>query len=264
MSELRAQQEALASLLRRESSVAADPAAQALASGSARLAPGAQVEIYREQYFLRHVDALREDFGAVAHLLGDAAFEELARSYLRAHPPRSFSLRDLGRAMCGFVAATPPWQADPRLEDLARVDWAFVEAFDAPSLPALDAAALAAIPVDAWPSLCIALQPYVTLVALASPAHDYRHAVRRGEAPDPLTPRASFVAVYRGPHALHSLELAPAAHALLDRLAAGVPLGQACEIAAQVTPNGRFQTDLGSWFQQWTALGLLACPRPAS
>jgi hypothetical protein len=251
---LAAQQRALAALLQRGSSIADDAEASALATGNARLSAGAQVEIYREQFFLRHVDALREDFGSVAHLLGPEAFEALARAYLAAHPPCSFSLRDLG-------AALPAFLTDPRTRDLARVDWAFVEAFDAPSLPPLAASDLGSLPEAAWPALRLALQPAVTLLSLAYPAHDYRAAARHGGAPPPLVPRACFVAIYRGLTALHSLELAPAAYAILDHLASGMPLGEACERASRTSPSD-IAADLAAWFQQWTARGFLSRPRP--
>lgn len=252
MSTLAAQQRTLAALLRRDGSIAEDAEAIALAAGSARLSPGAQVEIYREQFFLRHEGALREDFGALAHLVGDAAFEALARAYLAAHPPRSFSLRDLGEALPAFVT-------EGAARDLARVEWAFVEVFDAPSLPPLTTADLASVAPEEWPMLRLALQPYVKLLSLAYAAHDYRLATRRGESAE-LAARASFVAVYRGPESLHFLDLEPAAFALLEALEAGAALGEACEIAAKLSTT--FAADLGAWFQQWTALGFLSAPRP--
>lgn len=258
MSALAAQQRTLAALLRRGSSIADDAEASALATGNARLTGAAQVEIYRKQFFLRHVDALREDFGAVAHLLGAEAFEALARAYLATHPPRTFSLRDLGAELPAFIG-------EPRARDLARVEWAFVEAFDAPSLPALDASDLATVTEAEWPALRLALQPCVRLLSIAYPAHDYRASVRRSEAPPPPAPRASFVAIYRGPDSLHGLDLTPAAYALLAQLAAGTPLGEACELASCVSPAD-FAVDLAGWFRQWTTLGLLSlsAPRQAS
>ena len=253
MSPLGAEQQALAALLQRRSSVADDAEANAIATGNDRLQGGAQVEIYREQFFLRHVDALRDDFGSLAHFLGREAFASLARDYLAAHPPSSFFLRDLGQALPSFVT-------DARLRDLAHVEWAFVEAFDAGSLPALAASDLTSLREAAWASLRIPLQPSVRLLALAYPAHEYRAAVRRSETPPPLTPRPTFLAIYRGPRSLHSLELEPAAHALLTHLASLTPVGEACEVAARMAPS--VLAELGGWFQQWTSLGFLAKPRP--
>ncbi len=210
------------------------------------------MEIYREQFFLRHEGAIREDFGALARLLGDESFDALARAYLAAHPPRSFSLRDLG-------AALPAFLTDAAARDLARVEWAFVEVFDAPSRPPLTAKDLGAVAPHEWPSLRLALQPYVKLLSLTYAAHDYRLAIRRGEDAV-LTARASFVAVYRGPESLHCLDLEPAGYALLEALASGYALGEACEIAAKLSPT--LEAELGAWFQQWTALGFLSAPRP--
>jgi len=258
-------QRALADVLRGATSVAADPESSALAegiaSGNERLTPAMQVDIYREQFFLRHLDVLREDFRSLAHLLGDDAFESLAKAYLQAFPPRSFTLRDLGKDLSGFVASVRPWADDTLLADLACVEWAFVEAFDAPSAPALDLASVANVPEEAWPAARVVLQPSVQRVSLRHAAHDYRLAIRNDEAVSgPPEARPSCVVVFRGPKALECLELEAEAYALLDELAGGTPLGEACERVAAVSSvtEEAFQEKVGAWFQQWTALGLIS------
>ena len=262
--DLAAQQSALARVLRGATSLTIDveagAAAMAIAAGNERLSPIQQVDIYREQYFLRHVDVLREDFGSLVHLLGESAFGELARAYLAAHPPSTFTLRDLGHAMRQFVMENGPWRGDPLLGDIALAEWAFVEAFDAPEMPALDPRALAALPEEAWPGVRITFQPAVKRLAMAFPAHEYRLAVRGGAGPSRPRERASFVVVYRGPEALHCVDLEAEAYALLDELARGTPLGQACERAAHTSgaPPEVFQAALGGWFQRWTALGWIS------
>jgi Putative DNA-binding domain len=251
------QQAALADVLRRTSSLSGDEEAAsiatAIAAGNDRLSPTEQVDIYREQYFLRHIDVLREDFASLEHILGDEAFGPLARAYLAAHPPRSFTLRDLGHAMAQFLGENAPWRADPLLGDLARIEWAFVEAFDAPAAPFLEPTALAAIPEEAWPDVRLALQPSLQRLALAFPAHEYRLAVHNHEHPGRPEPRPSFVVVYRGPEALHSLELSAEPYALLDELARGTALGDACERAAPTSGAA-----IAGWFQQWTSLGWIS------
>ena len=261
---LAAMQRALTELLRSPDSIAADSErsafAEGLASASDRLTPAMQLDIYREQFFLRHLDVLHEDFRSLAHRLGDGAFETLAKAYLKAFPPRSFTLRDLGAELPGFVASTAPWNGDTLLADLARVEWAFVEAFDAASEPALDLAAVASVPEEAWPSARLVLQPSVQRVALRHAAHDYRHAIRNGEpVAGPPEARASFVVVFRGRSALEHVELEAEAYALLGELASGTPLGEACErvAASSGATEEAFQEKVGAWFQQWTALGFL-------
>jgi len=251
----------LADLLRLPLAIAstadASSLAASIATGNARLSPVEQVEIYREQFFLRHVDALREDFRSLEHLLGHERFEDLAREYLGAYPPSSFTLRDLGHGMERFVRTHAPWSDDALLADLVRTEWAFVEAFDAPDAPPLDPAALATVPEDAWPHVRLVFQPAMQRLALGHAAHDYRLAARKDEAPSRPAPSPCWVVVYRGREALQFIDVEPDAYALLDELARGTPLGVACERAATSAgvDAATFEAKLGTWFQEWTTFG---------
>ncbi len=259
-------QRTLAELFRRGSPVRDDDAAAALAteiaSGNGRLSAADQVDVYREQFQMRHLDVLREDFLTLEHALGDDAFEVLATSYLKAFPPRSFSLRDLGAELPRFLADTAPWSADPLLADLARLEWAFVEAFDAPDAPSLDLASVAAIPEDAWPSVRLSLQPSLQRLALAYPVHESRLAVRSSNdaAVSRPAPSPTFLVVHRGAARLQCVALERDAYALLDELARGAPLGEACERVASASgaTAESFEAKVGGWFQEWTALGWLS------
>ncbi len=258
-------QRALAEVLRGESPVASVIESTALADGIAdgneRLTPAMQLEIYREQFFLRHLDVLREDFRSLAYLLGDEAFESLAKAYSSAFPPRSFTLRDLGADLVRFVATMPSWAEDALLADLARVEWAFVACFDASSAPALDLLDLVGVCDDAWPFARVVLQPTVQRLSLRHAAHGYRLAIRNGEADlDRPAAKPSKVIVFRGPAALQCLDLEPDAYALLAELARGTPLGDACERVAAFfgVSEAASQEKVGSWFQQWTTLGLIS------
>jgi hypothetical protein len=261
MSTLASEQRELAELLRRPESLTASPSdaarAEAIATGNDRLSPVEQVDIYREQFFLRHVDSLREDFASIEHLLGGDAFEELAKAYLAAHPPNGYDLGKIGFAMRRFVAETSPWKEDPLVADLAAAEWAFIEAFDGPDAPPLDMASVATVPEDAWPRARLTVHPSAQLLALAYPSTDYRVAARKDEGPPRPEPAATHVVVYRGTEVLHFLDVEPDAFALLSELARGVPLGEACERAATVSgaPAADFEAKLGGWFSHWTQLG---------
>lgn len=262
--DLATMQAALAELMRRSASLMGDPAAGAvatkIAAGNARLTPVEQVDIYREQFFLRHVDVLREDFRSIEHLLGDEAFEELSKVYLAAVPPTSYSLRDLGHGMARFVAEHEPWSSDPLVADLARTEWAFVEAFDAPDAPPLDVASIADVPEEAWPGARMVFHPAVQRVALRYAAHDYRIAVRKDEHPERPEAKPAYVVVYRGHDALKYIDVDADAYALLDELMRGTRLGEACERAAQKSGASldTFQAKLGVWFQEWTTFGWIS------
>lgn len=264
MSKLAQSQIALADVLRRSTSLTQDPyggaIAAEIAAGNDRLSPVEQVDIYREQFFLRHVDALREDFRSLEHLLGDDGFEALARAYLAASPPTSYTLRDLGASMDRFVRAHEPWSKDPFVADLARTEWAFVEAFDGPDSPAFDPSVLASATEDQWPGARIVFQSAMRRIALEHPAHDYRLAVKKEEAPSRPDPAPTWVVVYRGKENLQFIDVERDAFELLEELARGTPLGEACERAAKASnvDPASFETKLGQWFQEWTAFGWIS------
>jgi hypothetical protein len=231
-------------------------------AGNSRLSPTAQLEVYREQFWLRHVGALEEDFVTLHHLLGHDGFRTLAERYLDAHPPIDFSLRDLGARLPGFVAAHAAYGEDALLVDCARLEWAFVEAFDAPDRDPLDPAMIAAIPEDAWSGVRVSLHPSVQLVALAHPSHEFRAAVRSGKDPVRPTPTPTYVVVYRGLETLQYIDIDPLAFELLERLAKDETLGDACEaLAASEDRSAELEAKVGSWFQFWAASGWVSAVR---
>lgn len=120
--------------------------------------------IYHHAFRARLVEALRGDYPTLHHWLGDDEFEALAHAYLRAHPSRHFSLRWLGEQLAGFIES---WlvaeQAEP-LAELARLEWAFTLAFDAPEGEPLSLEQMAQLPAEDWPELRLALVPSVQRV----------------------------------------------------------------------------------------------------
>jgi hypothetical protein len=239
-------------------------------AGNERLSPAEQLDVYREQFWLRHIGSLRDDFPSLVHVLGDDDFAELSRAYLDRHPPVSFTLRDLGHQLAAFVAATPPWKSDPLLSDIARLEWAFIEAFDAPDAPRLDVSTLAHASEDAWSKARVVFQPALRCLSLQYPVHDLRGSVRAGEPAERPAARDAWVVIYRGglghdvsvdPGTLQYLDVDPVAFQLVDALAKGIPLAVACEqiaTAKGVALAADLEAQVGSWFQQWAGLGWIS------
>jgi hypothetical protein len=249
--------------------------AAAVTTGNERLSPVEQLDIYREQFWLRHTGALEEDFASVLRLLGRDAFHELCASYIEAHPPQSYTLRDLGDRFADFLEKHPRYQGDALLCDLARVEWAFVEAFDAPDAAPISAHTIASTPEEAWPNAVLKLHPAMRLLALRYPAHELRSTARTqsaavdasacttcGEADveAPLVrPEAAdtWLVVFRGADVLKFIDIEREAFVLLGKLRAGVPLGRACEetVSELGLSEETFQAAVGGWFASWTQWG---------
>ena len=131
--------------------------------------------IYRHAYRSRLLECLRKEFAVLMTLMGREAFTLLASAYLEAHPPRSYTLADLGKNFPGYLKETRPpghdW-ADP-LIDLATLERAFNEVYDAPDAK------------------------MTRLLACRYPVHRYFTAVRSGDDPEPLLPTGAYILVHR-------------------------------------------------------------------
>jgi len=130
-----------------------------LLRGGGRLSPVERLEIYADMYFYRLRDALQEDFAALHAVVGAARFHNLVTDFLLAHPPAHFSLRYAGQHLPAFVGTHAVSERWPFVGQLAALEWAILEAFDAPDASPLDVAALQEVPPGDWPSLRFDLTP---------------------------------------------------------------------------------------------------------
>jgi hypothetical protein len=229
-----------------------------IARGNDRLSPVEQIDVYREQFFLRHVDALREDFPGVVALVGDEVFWDLSEAYLAAHPPRSFTLRDLGASFAGWLLET---SRDDRqlLSDMARLEWAVVDAFDARDVPPVDPEKLTSAG-EAVESARLVLDPSLTLLALQHPVNRIRPRLLEGESVEPPHAEPTFLAVHRDHHEIDWLELEPSAFAILTRLRDGESLGLALDGVAAGLGEAEIESmgaSIAGWFGTWVQSGLI-------
>lgn len=225
-------------------------------TGSARLSPIEQLDVYREQFWLRHVHCIEEDFPVLHGLVGKDAFETIVADYLAAHPPKHFQLRHLGNRLSDFLAT----RADALLADVARVEWAYVDAFDAADAPPLDPDAVAAISEDEWPAARLDLHPSLQLLRLAHPAHRMRAAwwADKERRPIERVERApAQVVVYRKQFLLYAEEMEAPAFDLLERLARDEPLGAAGDAVAE-SSGADVEAHIGEWFTRWAGLGSIS------
>ncbi len=128
-----------------------------------------RLEVYADAYYLRLRGVLADDFPRTAALLGEERFNRLVRRYLKAHPSSAPSVRHLGRAMSQFIRGdqtAPPWTAD-----LAALEWARVDAFDAPDDEPITLSALAEIDPSRWPNLRLTPVRSLSVLSAAWPVH---------------------------------------------------------------------------------------------
>jgi hypothetical protein len=98
-----------------------------LPDGSAALA------VHRDGYYFRLTEALGETFEGCWYLLGDDDFFTLCRDYIEKNPSGSYNLSNYGEEFPLFISQHHFASEHPYLLDVARLDWAFMEIFHAPT-----------------------------------------------------------------------------------------------------------------------------------
>lgn len=88
--------------------------------------------IYKNNFYSRLVDALRDTFPAVVRLVGDEFFRFAAQEYAARTPPRVATLLTYGEAFAEFLASFPPASGIPYLADVAKLEFLYLEAYHAP------------------------------------------------------------------------------------------------------------------------------------
>jgi Putative DNA-binding domain len=230
---------------------------------SRTLEPADRVGIYQAMYLLRMEEALESDYAALKHLIGGRAFRELVRDYVAVHPSVSYTLNRLGDRFPDFVGK---WKGTKRPEvshDLARLELAIAEVFDAPEVEPLSEAEIAAVPPEKWERARLEPIEAFRLLAFRYPVNAYLQTVRDEDHDHPeLKRKDTYVAVYRRDYSVWRNDLSQPAHDLLTDLVAGKPLGKA--VAAALARGGRrapTPDQLFRWFREWAVGGIFRSVR---
>ncbi len=246
---------------------------------NSQLTPFERLEIYNRQYWYRVLDALAEDFPVLRSVVGSRAFEQLSIEYLTAHPSRSFSLRNLGSKLAEWLAAHPKFAGRrQRLAlDVARIEWAFVEAFDNAERTPLTLDQIATL--DGGSAL--GLQPHLRLLALDYAADDLvlslhkqqkrgatEAGVKHEDGPEPpvrlprLRRRPTWLAAHRFDNAVYYRRLEREEFLTLGAIRAGMGLGEALQAGfnESAKPEARRPALVRAWFAHWAELGWICAP----
>jgi hypothetical protein len=220
-----------------------------------RMTAAERLGVYRSGYRARLVECLADDYPAVKHLLGDDAFEALVLRYVDAHPSRSPSLNGFGRSMPAF-ARSSGIEGASFVSDLARLEWALVEAIHAAPAAAISPERLEAIAPEEWAGARLRAAPSVQLLRFDHAVDAYYQAFR-DDRPAIVSAAPSATLVHRHGWVVWRRDLTPPMARLLDAILGGSPLGDALAIAAS-EGEGSAPADVTAWFKDWVAGGVFS------
>jgi hypothetical protein len=243
-----------------------DPEGRALAAvlqGDARLDAESRLDVYAYAYFHRILDCLKEDYAALHAAMGEELFHDLITEYLVVYPPTRFSLRFAGEHLPAFLASRPegsqccvalPWGAD-----LAALEWALVEVFDAADAPVLAREELAAVPPEAWVNLRFAFTPALRVLHLEWPVQRIREAfdAEGGTAPS-IDPAPVSLLVWRRDERVFYRSMEAIEDEAIEVLRGGGAFGALCERIARNVGEAEAPARTLALLNGWIADGLLS------
>jgi hypothetical protein len=125
-----------------------------------------RLSIYSNAYAARLKEALEANYPALAKLLGERDFHNLATDYIAAHDSRFFTIRYYGHVLPHFLSGNGRYKSVPFLTDLARWEWMMNEVFDAADAEPVALETLANKSPGDWHAMRFTFHPSVRSLSL--------------------------------------------------------------------------------------------------
>ena len=217
---------------------AEDPVAAALIeqiiASDQRLTAVERVDVYANMYFYRLLESLGEDYPGVRAAAGEVEFHNLVTDYLLAHPPSHPSLRYAGRHMASFLRLHRLAESSPFLPDLARLEWAIIESFDAADDAVLRPEQLETIPSERWAEVRFTPVASLQLLEVGWNVQDAWNAAQNALPLPELEASAASLQVWRRELRVFHRPLTPLERECMRGLLAREPFGAWCERAVAI------------------------------
>src|SRR5207244_8082743 len=126
--------------------------------------------VYRHAYGSRLVEAMRNDHELLHLYLGDETFDEMGHAYVKARPSGHPNLRWFSQGLPAFLKSTAPFSKHPELSDLAALEKALNDAFDAAEGRVVELTEMAGFAPEAWSGLRFRPHPSASRLELATNA----------------------------------------------------------------------------------------------
>jgi hypothetical protein len=228
--------------------------------------PLRRLAVHRNNVVVSLIDALADTFEVTQQLVGTEFFRAMAAVFVRQHPPRSRILAHYGDDFAAFIAGFAPAADLPCLADMARLEFARVQACHAAEAEPIAGAALthalsrpdelAGMRLEWHPSVRLIESPYAVVSLWA--AHQ-----TEAELPSVEIDRAEHAIVLRDALDVLVLPAEVGTACFLARTLEGVTFGPAASEATAADPA----FDLGatlSLLMSHGALTALCAPHPST
>ena len=217
------------------------------------------LNVYRNAYVLRLIDFLSHDYEKLHAYMGDEQFAQMARDFIAANPSATPNARWFGAGLAKFLQTSDPYRDMPVLSDLADLESALNDVFDAEDAVVLGLVDLKAVAPDAWPMLTFVPHPATRRLDLSTNASDIWSALHKDETPpQPKAPgETNQLIIYRSDGMAAFRALSSDEAMMWDEAAKGVRFSILCEMLSIYCGEENAAARAASYLQGWINSGLL-------
>ncbi|MBS0530786.1 MAG: putative DNA-binding domain-containing protein [Proteobacteria bacterium] len=215
--------------------------------------------VYKYAYASRLVEAMRNDHELLHTYLGDEMFDEMGHAYVAARPSQHPNLRWFSQGVPEFLSSTEPYCNYPVLAELAELEKALNDSFDATDAPVVAIADLAAVAPEAWNDLTFQAHPSARRIDFATNAAAIWIALKNEEAPPDAVAlvEPARLLVWRQDVMPMFRELSAEEAMMWDEASGGIPFGVLCSMLATYDdPDGAAARGAG-YLHNWVTSELL-------
>ncbi len=220
------------------------------------------MHVYEHAYGARLAEVLEGDYEKTLAALDRDSFLEMAAAYVAARPSDNPNARYFGQRLSAFLAKTSPWRETPWLAELAALEWAMSEVFQAEDPPRLAMEAMAALHPHDWPHLRLHMASDARRIETRHGGPEAWLALNEGGDPSaaanaaPKTPSAWFI--WRRDARAHFRAMDPPEAWAYDRAAAGAVFSDLCEGLMQWAGAESAATLMAGYLRAWIEAGLVS------
>jgi Putative DNA-binding domain len=125
-----------------------------------------RLDIYATAYKLRLKEAITTDYDKLHSYLGDEQFDIVMERYIEKYPSHITNLRYYSISMTELLRDEAPFNQVPALAELATIEAAFADSFDAEDHRFVTINDLAELAAEAWVSLQLDFQKSVQILPM--------------------------------------------------------------------------------------------------
>lgn len=199
--------------------------------GTVNMPVTSRLQIYRDAYYLRLLEALQQDYPTLHALMGEEQFDQLGRHYIDSYPSHYRSIRWFGKDMALFLQHTQSNDDQPWQSEMAKFEWLLGQAFDAEDKTVITINAMAAIPAENWPGVSFKLHPSFCRFDLSWDIVSVWKALKETGIATPPKQVASIVCwmIWRKGYDIHFSSLTADEAYMVESMAMGATFATICE-----------------------------------